>query len=61
MKHHVVIWFLSLGLALGLGWLDYETTSWHTLLCSRSNAISILAYTFLFACLGYGLRWLVKK
>ena len=32
MKKHVIIWIIAIGLALGLGWVDHETTSWHMVL-----------------------------
>ena len=61
MKQHVIIWIVAIGLALGLGWMDYETTSWRVLLCNGGNTITLLVFTRVFASIGYGIRSLVRK
>tara|TARA_E500000178_G_C16405373_1_gene480606 strand:- start:105 stop:296 length:192 start_codon:yes stop_codon:yes gene_type:complete len=61
MKQHVIIWIVAVGLALGLGWMDYETTSRRVLLCNGGNAITLLVFTLVFASIGYGIRSLVRK
>ena len=54
MKQHGIIWIVAIGLALGLGWMDYETTSWRVLLCNGGNTITLLVFTRIFASIGYG-------
>ena len=61
MKQHVIIWIVAVGLALGLGWMDYETNSRRVLLCNGGNAITLLVFTLVFASIGYGIRSLVRK
>jgi hypothetical protein len=45
MKQHGIIWVIAVGLALALGWMDYETTSWCVLLCNGGNAITLLIFS----------------
>ena len=45
MKQHGIIWIIAVGMALGLGWMDYETTSWRVLFCNGGNAITLLLFT----------------
>ena len=40
-----MVWGIALLLALLLGWLDYETTSWKVLLCNKGNLVALLIYT----------------
>lgn len=61
MKQHGIIWIIAVGLALGLGWMDYETTSWRMLLCHGGNASTLLIFTLVFASIGYGTRSLLRK
>lgn len=61
MKQHGIIWIVAIGLALGLGWMDYETTSRRVLLCNGGNTITLLVFTRVFASIGYGIRSLVRK
>ena len=57
MRRHGIIWSVALILALALGWLDYETTSWNVLLCNEGNFVTLLIYTLIIAGLGYLLSW----
>lgn len=61
MKQHGIIWIIAVGMALGLGWMDYETNSWRVLFCNGGNAIILLLFTLVFASIGYGIRSLVCK
>ena len=61
MKKHVNIWIIAIGLALGLGWVDYETTSWHMVLYNNGNAVSLLLFTLVFAGIGYSICSLLFK
>lgn len=61
MKKHVIIWIIAIGLALGLGWVDHETTSWHMVLYNNGNAVSLLLFTLVFAGIGYGICSLLFK
>ena len=61
MKQHGIIWIIAVGMALGLGLMDYETTSWRVLFCNGGNAITLLLFTLVFASIGYGIRSLVCK
>ena len=61
MKQHGIIWIIAVGMALGLGWMDYETTSRRVLLRNGGNAITLLVFTLVFASIGYGIRSLVRK
>ena len=61
MKQHGIIWIIAVDMALGLGWMDYETTSWRVLFCNGGNAITLLLFTLVFASIGYGIRSLVCK
>ena len=61
MKKHVIIWIIAIGFALGLGWVDHETTSWHMVLYNNGNAVSLLLYTLVFASIGYGITSLLFK
>jgi fumarate reductase subunit D len=56
MKKHFIIWLISIGLALWLGWMDHETESWSMLLYNRGNIITLLFITLVFAGLGYSIR-----
>ena len=40
MKQHVIIWIVAVGLALGLGWMDYETTSWRVLMGIHTKTLN---------------------
>ena len=61
MKQHGIIWIIAVGMALGLGWMDYETTSWRVLFCNGGNVITLLLFTLVFASIGNGIRSLVCK
>lgn len=61
MKKHVIVWIIAIGLALGLGLVDHETTSWHMVLYNNGNAVSLLLFTLVFACIGYGITSLLFK
>ena len=61
MKKHVNIWIIAIGLALGLGWVDHETTSWHMVLYNNGNAVSLLLFTLVFAGIGYSICSLLFK
>jgi fumarate reductase subunit D len=61
MKKHVIIWIIAIGLALGLGWVDHETTSWHMVLYNNGNAVSLLLFTLVFAGIGYSICSLLFK
>ena len=61
MKQHGIIWIIAISLALGLGWMDYETTSWRVLFCDGGNAITLLIFTLVFVSIGYGIRSLLRK
>jgi hypothetical protein len=58
---HGLVWGIALLLALLLGWLDYETTSWKVLLCNKGNLVALLIYTLLIAGIGYLIRWVFKN
>lgn len=58
---HGMVWGIALLLALLLGWLDYETTSWKVLLCNKGNLVALLIYTLLIAGIGYLIRWVFKN
>lgn len=49
MRRHVIIWSVAVFLALALGWLDYETTSWKVLLCNNGNLVALLIFILIFA------------
>ena len=61
MKRHGSIWSAALILALTIGWLDYETTSWKILLYNKGNLAALLIYTLIIAGLGYVLSWIFTK
>lgn len=61
MKQHVIIWIIAVGMALGLGCMDHETTSWWVLFCNDGNAITLLLFTLVLASIGYGIRNFVCK
>jgi hypothetical protein len=61
MMDHGMVWGIALLLALLLGWLDYETTSWKVLLCNKGNLVALLIYTLLIAGIGYLIRWVFKN
>ena len=61
MKKHVIVWIIAIGLALGLGWVDHETTSWHMVLYNNGNAVSLLLFTLVFAGIGYSICSLLFK
>jgi hypothetical protein len=61
MKQHGIIWVIAVGLALALGWMDYETTSLCVLLCNGGNAITLLIFTLVFASIGYGIRSMIRR
>tara|TARA_X000000950_G_scaffold5649_1_gene6015 strand:- start:1500 stop:1694 length:195 start_codon:yes stop_codon:yes gene_type:complete len=61
MRDHGMVWGIALLLALLLGWLDYETTSWKVLLCNKGNLVALLIYTLLIAGIGYLIRWVFKN
>ena len=61
MRDHGMVWGIALLLALLLGWLDYETTTWKVLLCNKGNLVALLIYTLLFAGIGYLIRWVFKN
>ena len=56
MNKHFIIWLISIGLALWLGWMDHETESWSMLLCNGGNVITLLFITLVFAGMGYSIR-----
>lgn len=61
MRDHGMVWGIALLLALLLGWLDYETTTWKVLLCNKGNLVALLIYTLLIAGIGYLIRWVFKN
>lgn len=61
MRRHVIIWSVAVFLALALGWLDYETTSWKALLCNNGNLVALLIFILIFAGIGYLVNWFIKK
>jgi|TARA_A200000113_G_C8544295_1_gene250335 hypothetical protein len=61
MKEHGIIWIIGVGMALVLGWMDYETTSWQVLFYNGGNAITLLLFMLIFASFGYGIRSFVCK
>lgn len=61
MRRHVIIWSVAVFLALALGWLDYETTSWKVLLCNNGNLVALLIFILIFAGIGYLVNWFIKK
>ncbi len=61
MKTHGVVCAIAILLALVIGWLDHETSSWKILFCNNGNLLALLMYTSIFVFIGHFLTKLFRK